>query len=362
MPSDHHESPPAPSAPDDPDESSSIGDSSLLAPPMSRRQLHPYPVPQSDLQGLHSFIDDNSVLPDPSATLATTAIPGSPPAHSVPMRAVTHPDYPDGISMPNSRPLSPHTTWFHARTPLSSGLPPQQPVVYSDGYAPTESLPPQNYIVPARTMPPLSAPPPASHGTSLLSQAHLPAPPVISIPSPTVLVPPNSELARPPRFTFAPPGADVPADPVVSATTVSPTSVRSRREKAKGRPDKASQPTQEGSDRRARSHSWSVVPSVFRRISGRQPGPATPTPATDVRPQLTACDWRDLAKWAYRPADNNWGESFAARSPLTQIQLCPSRWKPRVCMMISSPLSRPISPTSPLPPHLFCVRPHQRAP
>ena len=267
MPSDHHESPPVPFAPDDPDESSSIGDSSLLAPPMSHRQLQPYPGPQSDLQGLHSFIDDHSVLHDPSATLATTTIPGSPPVHSISMRAVTHSEYPDGISMPNSQALSPHTTWFHARTPPSNG-PPQQSVVYSDGYAPAGSLPPQNYIVQARTMPSLSAPPPASRGTSLLSQAHLPAPPVINIPSPTVVVPPNSELARPPRFTFAPPGADVPADPIVSPTTVSPTSARSRRERAKGKPDKASQPTQEGSDRRARSHSWSVVPSVFRRISG----------------------------------------------------------------------------------------------
>jgi hypothetical protein len=262
MPSDHHESPPAPFVVDDPDESSSIGASSLLEPPMTHRQLHPYPVPQHDLQGAHTRVDDLSASHDPSATLATTATYGSPLAPSVPMHAITRPNYPDEISIPNSRPLSPPASRLYGRTPPSNALPPQQPVADGFGY-------PQiyNYTVPTRNLPPpLAAPlfPPASHGTSLLSQVH-PATPVHTIPSPSVVVPPNSELARPPRFTFASPGAYVPAD-VVSATT--PTSARSRREKAKGKPDRTSQPTQEGSGSRARSNSWSVVPSVFRRKSG----------------------------------------------------------------------------------------------
>jgi hypothetical protein len=186
------------------------------------------------------------------------------------MRAVL-PGHPDEISGLNSRPLSPRASMLPGRMSPSDGPPPQQPIVFSDGYAPVESLPPQNYIVPARTLPHLPAHLilPASHGTSVLSQAHPTSPHVQSIPSPSAVIPLNSELALPPRFTFAPPGEHVPADPVVSAAATTPTSAGSRREKViKGKSDTASQPTQEGSGSRVRSNSWSVFPSVFRRRSG----------------------------------------------------------------------------------------------
>jgi hypothetical protein len=254
------------SAADDPDDGSSIGDSSLFAPPTSHRQLPPYTVPEHDLQGVHTLVDDLSNSHDPPTTLATTAVFGSPLVPSVPLRAMAHTHYPDETSMPISRPLSPHAS----RLPGPSNGPPlQQLVIYPDGYAPVETLPPQNYIVPARMAPPLSAPPfyPASHGTSLLSQPHSASPP---FSSPTVAVPPNSELARPPRFTFAPPGAYVPADPVVVATTGSPSSSaggRNKRERAQGKPEKALQQTQEILGNRVRSNSWSVS-SIFRRKSG----------------------------------------------------------------------------------------------
>ena len=118
-------------------------------------------------------------------------------------------------------------------------------------------------------MPRLTIPfyPPTSHGTSLLTPGA--APPAHGVSSPTAVVPLNSELARPPRFTFAPPGANVPADPVVSAAGPSPTSGRKRdKDKSKVRIDKASQFVAEGSGSRTRSNSWSVVSSVFRRKSG----------------------------------------------------------------------------------------------
>lgn len=311
MPSDHHESPSHwPAVEEHDDESSSIGDSSLLEPPTSHRLLHPRPFPQSDPQGLHSFVD---AAHDPSVSLSATTVFGSTAPPSGPMHAITYPEYSDGISLPNPLDLSPHPSWLHehGRTspPPPNIVPATQPVVSPDGYAPAESLPPQNYFSPARTMPRSSAPfyPPTPHGASLLTLGA--APPTHGVPSPTAVVPPNSELARPPRFTFAPPGADVPADPVASATGPSPTSGRRRdKEKAKGKIDKALQPVAEGSVRRARSNSWSVVSSVFRRKSGRHSGP--PPLATDVPPRLTAGDWRDLAKWAHRPSDDSWGESF----------------------------------------------------
>ena len=266
MPSDDHESPPAMSVADDPDDGSSIGDSSLFAPPTSHRQLPSYPVPQHDLQGVHTLADDLSGSHDPPATLATTAVLGSPRVPSVPLRAITHTHYPDETSMSNPRPLSPHASRLPGLIPPSNGPPLQQLSIFPDGYAPVESLPPQNYIVPARMVPPLSAPPfpPASHRTSLLSQAHSASPP---FSSPAVAVPPNSELARPPRFTFPPPGAYVPADPVVGATTGSPTNAaggRNKRERAQGKP---LQQTQEILGSRVRSNSWSVS-SIFRRKSG----------------------------------------------------------------------------------------------
>ena len=264
MLSDHHESPPdEPAADERDDESSSIGDSSLLAPPISHRHLQPHPFPQSDPQGLHSFVEAH----DPSVSLSATVAP------SDAWPAITHPEYLDDITLPNTHPLSPHLSWLHGhgRTPPPPPniVPVLQPVVSPGGYAPVDSLPPQNYISPARTMPRSTMPfyPPPSHGTSTLTLSG--ATPAHAVPSPTAVVPPNSELARPPRFTFAPPGADVPADPVVSPTAPSPTSGRRRdKEKAKGKIDKASQLVTEGSGRRTRSNSWSVVSSVFRRRSG----------------------------------------------------------------------------------------------
>ena len=156
----------------------------------------------------------------------------------------------------------------HGHTsPPPPSIPAPQPVVSSGGYAPAESLPPQNYISSARTMPRLTMPfyPLTSHGTSVLTLAT----PTHNVPSPTAVVPPNSELARTPRFTFAPPGAYVPADPVVGPTGPSPTRGRRRdKERAMGKTDKASQLVAEGSGRRTSSNSWSVVSSVFRRRSG----------------------------------------------------------------------------------------------
>lgn len=268
MSSDHHESPPDDPAVDEHNESNSISDSSLFAPPTSRRHLQPHPFPPSDPQGLHSFVE---VAYDPSITPSPTAIFESTVAPSDPVRAITEPEYSDDLFPPYPQPLSPHPSWLpgHAHSPPPPPptiVPAPQAVLSLGGYAPAESLPPQNYISRGRTTPRLTIPfyPPASHGTSL----HTPsgAPPTHGVPSPTAVVPLNSELARPPRFTFAPPGANVPADPVVSATGSSPPGGRKRDKK--GRIDKASQPALEGSGGRTRSNSWSVVSSVFRRKSG----------------------------------------------------------------------------------------------
>ena len=261
MPSDHHESPPDDPAVDEHGENNSISDSSLLSPPTSHRhpqQPHSFPP--------HSFVE---VAHDPSVTPSATAVFDSSAAAAPSGLA-----YPDDFFLPNPHPLSPHSSLLrgHAHSPPSPPtiIPaPQQPVISLSGYAPADRLPPQNYISSARTMPRLSIPffPPTSHGTSLLTPGA--APPAHGVPSPTALVPLNSELARPPRFTFAPPGANVTPDPVVSATGPSPTSGRKRdKEKSKGRIDKVLQPVEERSDRRTRSNSWSVVSSVFRRKSG----------------------------------------------------------------------------------------------
>ena len=262
MHSDHHESPPD-EADEHDDESSSIGDLSLLAPPTSHRHLHPHPFPPSDPQGVHSFVEAH----DPTLSLSAAEV-FTPTAAFRP--AITYPEYSDDISLPNPHPLSPHPSWLpgHRRTPPPplNIVPAPQPVVSPGGYALVESLPPQNYISP---MPRLTLPfyPPPSHGTSVLTLSA--ATPTHGVPSPTAVVPPNSELARPPRFTFAPPGAAVPADPVGCPTGPSPTSGRRRdKEKVKGKTDKASQLVAEGSSRRTRSNSWSVVSSVFRRKSG----------------------------------------------------------------------------------------------
>jgi hypothetical protein len=267
MLSDHHESPPDDPAVDEHYERNSISNSSLLSPPTSHRHLQPHNFPQSDP---HSFVE---VARDPSVTLPAMAAFEATAAPLGPGRENTYREYPDDIFLPNPHPLSPHPSWLpghgHSPSPPHNTVPAPQPVISLGGYAPAESLPPQNYISPTRTMPRLTIPfyPPTSHGTSLLTPGT--APPAHGISSPTAVVPLNSELARPPRFTFAPPGANVPADPVVSPAGPSPTSGRKRdKDKSKVRIDKASQFVAEGSGRRTRSNSWSVVSSVFRRKSG----------------------------------------------------------------------------------------------
>ncbi|KAF8266358.1 hypothetical protein EI94DRAFT_201248 [Lactarius quietus] len=306
MPSDRHESPPDGPAVDDPDEGDSIDDSSLLSPPTSHRhpQLH-----TADPRGLHSFVE---VAHDQSVALSTTAIFEPTAAPSGPVRASTHPEYSEDVLLPNLHPLSPHSSLLrghaHSPPPPPHIVPAPQPVISLGGYAPAESLPPQNYISRGRTMPRLNIPfyPPTSHGTSLLTPSATPH--THGVSTPTAVVPLNSELARPPRFTFAPPGANVPADPVVSAAGPSPTSGRRRdKDKSKGKIDKASQVVAEASGGRTRSNSWSVVSSVFRRKSGRRSGP--PQLATD-KPRLANSDWRDLAQWAPHPGDDSWGEGF----------------------------------------------------
>ncbi len=272
MPSDHHDSPPEQFEADDSDETSSIGDSSLLAPPTSHRHPYNYSGPHAGPHELQSFLNDLATSLDPPVPLATTMNQGSAMASSGPMRAATLSEYSDVFTLPNPHLRSPHQSRFHdGRVSPPNVPPPQQSLVSPDGYAPVESLPPQNYIPSARTGRSISAPifPPRSRRTSLFVQSQGAAPPILGAPDPITFVPPNSELARPRRFTFAPPGVDVPADPITSPTSASPASPHSRREKAKAKLDKTSQqPTQNRSDGRARSYSWSVVPYVFRRKSG----------------------------------------------------------------------------------------------
>ena len=269
MSSDHHGSPPERFETNSEHGSSSIGDSSLLAPPISHRQPHNYLGPQHEPHQLQSFLDGIPISQSPPLALATTMNPGSTGAALGSMPAMNHIDYSNGVALTNPDPLSPHPSWMHGLAPLPNAPPPQQqPLVYRNGYAPAESLPPQTYI-PTRTVPALSAPVvrPGSRGVPVHLQAQAVTPPVLSIQT---VVPPNSELAQSPRFTFAPPGAYVPADPVTSTTTgpPSPASARSWRDKGRVRIDQAArQPTQEGSTGRARSNSWTVA-SVFRRRSG----------------------------------------------------------------------------------------------
>lgn len=276
MASDHHDSPPGQFEADDLDERNSIGDSSLLAPPTSsHRMTFNYSSPPTDPHELLSFLDELVASSDRPIALATAMNLGSAAVSPHPMHAVGRTEHSDDVTLPNPHSPSPHPSWLqHGRaTPPDVPLP-QQSLFYSDGYAPPESLPPQNYVSPARTVPSTSAPffPPGSHGMSIYVQSQ--GPTTSTPPIPRTFVPPNSELARPPRFTFAPPGADVPADPVASTaaaspTKSSPTGSRSWREKARAKLDKTSQQsTPDRSGGRARSHSWSVVPSVFRRRSG----------------------------------------------------------------------------------------------
>ena len=274
MPSDYHDSPQEEFDVDDQEEESSIGNLSLLSPPMPHRQPHNYPGPQPDLHQPQSFLDAITTSHDPSVALATTLNPGSAVAPSAHIHGITHTDFSDGLALPNPHPPSPHPPLMHGQAPLPN-VPrsQQQPLFRDDGYAPAENLPPQNYISFTRIAPPSGAPftRSGSHGTSLFlqRQGQGVSPPVLSIQ--TAVVPPNSELARSPRFTFAPPGAYVPADPVVSTTAApaSPKSAHSFRDKGRTRFDLTSrQLTQEGSLGRARSHSWTVFPSVFRRKSG----------------------------------------------------------------------------------------------
>jgi hypothetical protein len=244
------------------------------APPMSRRQPYNYIGPQAGRHELQTVLDDLVTSPDLPIPFAPTRSIGSAAAPSGPMHSVTHSEYSDVLTLPNPHPLSPHPPQLHGRASPPNVPPPQQSLVYPDGYAPVETLPPQNYISSTRTVPSSSAPffPPGSRGTSIFRQTQGATPLISGNPSPTTLVPLNSELARPPRFTFAPPGANVPADTVASTTSAPPASPRSWRERAKAKHDKSSQQaTQDSSGGRARSHSWSVVSSVsvlFRRRSG----------------------------------------------------------------------------------------------
>jgi len=275
MPSDSHDSPPEEFDADDQEERSSIGNFSLLAPPMPHRQPYNYPGPQPDLHQPQSFLDSITTSHDPPVALATTLNSGSAVAPSNPMHGITHTDYSDGLALPNPHPPSPHPPWMHGQAPLPNVPPPQQQPLYrDDGYAPAENLPPQNYISSTRIAPSSGTPyiRPGSRGASLFLRRRGVSPPDLSIQ--TTVVPPNSELARSPRFTFAPPGAHVPADPIVCtiAAPASPKSAHSFRDKGRIRFDLTPrQPTQEGSLGRARSHSWTVVSSVssvFRRRSG----------------------------------------------------------------------------------------------
>lgn len=269
MSSDQHDYPPERSATDDQDEGSSIGDSSLLAPPTSHRHMPDLSGLQPDPHEPQSFLDILAASHDLSTEFATTLSIRSAGASSGPMRAVIHPDHSDHFTPPNPHPISPHPFQSHGHASPPDDQLPRQSLVSRDYYAAVESIPQQNYVPPPRTES-SSAPffPPGTGGTSLFSHTRGATLPALSIPNPTAVVPPNSELARPPRFTFAPPGADVPADPVASTSTTpaSPSSARSWRDKVKVKRDKTShQPTQEGSGSRARSNSWT---SVFRRRSG----------------------------------------------------------------------------------------------
>jgi hypothetical protein len=273
MPSDYHDSPPGEFDADDQEEGSSIGDFTLLSPPMPHRHPRNYSGPQPDLHQPQSFLEDITTPYDRPVALATTLNPVSSVAPSALMHGVTHTGYSDGLSLPNPHQSSPHPPRMHGQAPLPNVPPPHQQHLYRvDGYAPAENLPPQNYFSSTRIVPSSGAPftRSGSRGTSLFlkRQGQGASPPVLDIQ--TAVVPPNSELARSPRFTFAPPGAYVPADPIVSTTAApaSPKSAYSFRDKGKTRFDLAPrQPRQEGSLGRARSQSWSVV-SVFRRKSG----------------------------------------------------------------------------------------------
>ncbi|KAF8492181.1 hypothetical protein F5888DRAFT_927817 [Russula emetica] len=269
MPSDYQDSPPEGLDTDDQEETSSIDNFSLLAPPMSHRQLHNHQGPQPDPHQPQSFLDGITTSYYPPVALATTLNSGSAVAPSGPMHGITHTDV---LALPNPHPPSPHPPWMHGQAPPPNVPPPQQQPLYrDDGYAPAENLPPQNYISYTRIAPSSGAPyiRPGSRGAPLFLQRQGVSPPVPSIQTP--VVPANSELARAPRFTFEPPGAYVPADSIVSTTAAppSPKSAHSFRDKGKIRFDRTPrQPTQEESLGRARSHSWTVFPSVFRRISG----------------------------------------------------------------------------------------------
>src|SRR5260221_4176742 len=78
MPSDHHDSPPDQFEADHPDERSSIGDSSLLAPPTSfHRSTFNYSSPPTDPHEPHSFLDELVTSLDPPIALATAMNLGS---------------------------------------------------------------------------------------------------------------------------------------------------------------------------------------------------------------------------------------------------------------------------------------------
>jgi hypothetical protein len=215
MPSDdYHDSPPEEFDADDQEEGSSIGNFSLLSPPMPHRHPHNYSGPQPDLHQPQSFLQDITTSYDRPFALATTLDPGSAVAPLALMQGITHTGYSDGLALPNPHPPSPHPPGMRGQAPLPNVPPPQQQPLYrADGYAPAGNLPPQNYFSSTRIVPSSGAPytRSGSRGTSLFlkRQGQGASPPVLDIQ--TAVVPPNSELARSPRFTFAPPGAYVPA-------------------------------------------------------------------------------------------------------------------------------------------------------
>ena len=92
---------------DNQEERSSIGNFSLLTPPMSHHQPHNYPGLQPDLHQ-QSFLDSITSSHDPPVTLTTTLNSGSAVAPSNPMHGITHTDYLDSLTLLNPHPPSLH--------------------------------------------------------------------------------------------------------------------------------------------------------------------------------------------------------------------------------------------------------------
>ncbi|KAI0261885.1 hypothetical protein BC834DRAFT_421580 [Gloeopeniophorella convolvens] len=258
--SDPHEAPQEEAQPGEQDERDSIIGSSLLEPPMSRRPRHPRVVPHPDLQIRLPSVEGHAASHDASMPLATIPVFEHVATPSLSMHPTSFSDRPHNALV---------TTRLRSYTSTSNAPPMLQAVVYHDGYAPVGSLPPQNFVPPPQSAPSSGAPffPPPFHGSSFPSSVQVNAALSASISGPSAVIPPNSELALPPRFTFAPAGADVPADPVATASTQA-TPMNTRRREKETRKLEMTVQTQAESTRRPRSNSWNVVSSVFRRKSG----------------------------------------------------------------------------------------------